>query len=243
MLIRAVSAGRGLQWLSEGFAFFRANPLIWIVNTMLLLVILSLLSLIPLFGSIAATLLQPVFAAGLLKACRDLDRGGELRIDHLFDGFREKTKPLLIVGLVLGLAWIGPFVIWVAATIGSGLFGSALVEAADWGVGSTSLAPETAMLSMLLGLSAILLLSVPLAMAGWFAPALVMFRDIGAGAALKASFVGCLRNMWPFIAYSVLLLFLIILALIPFGLGLLVLAPVLLGSVYAGYKDVYPDGP
>jgi uncharacterized membrane protein len=59
------------------------------------------------------------------------------------------------------------------------------------------------------------------------------------GTALKASFFACLRNWLPFLIYSLVLLFLGMVAAIPFGLGFLVLIPVLAGSVYTAYRDIF----
>ncbi len=242
MLIQRVVEGRGLSWVTEGFALFRAAPLLWMVVSLLFLAVLSLLSMVPLFGSIAATLLQPVLVAGLLQGCRDLDRGQELRIEHLFSGFSEKTKPLMMVGLLLGLASIGVVLVLAAAVFGTGVLGSAMMDSADWADGMPQLT-DRATLGVLFLLTLGLLLSVPVAMAGWFAPALVMFDDVDAWDALRASFIGCLRNVWPFLIYGIALLLLLFIALVPFGLGLLLWIPMLFGSLYVSYNDIYRSVP
>jgi uncharacterized membrane protein len=76
-------------------------------------------------------------------------------------------------------------------------------------------------------------------MATWFAPALVVFHGMGAGAAMKASFLGCLKNILPFLLYGVVLFVFSILASLPLLLGWLVLGPVLAASVYTSYRDIY----
>lgn len=243
MLIRQVSAMRGLRWVCEGFALFRAAPLIWVVDVIAFAAVFILLSAVPFFGSIAATLVQPVLVAGLLAGCRDIERGNELRIEHLFLGFREKTKPLLMVGLTLGLASIGMLLALIAAVFGTGLLGAALTDTADWTEGFSRLSDQGVLLGALFVTCLAMLLSLPLAMAAWFAPALVMFHEIEAWDALKASFVGCLRNMWPFLVYGVALFVLLVLALIPLGLGLLIWTPLFFGSLYASYNDVYRETP
>ena len=73
-----------------------------------------------------------------------------------------------------------------------------------------------ALLAVLLGL----LLGMPLMMAFWFAPALVVLRNDEPLAAMKASFDACLRNMLPMLVYGLLGLVFAIVASIPFGLGL-----------------------
>ena len=96
-----------------------------------------------------------------------------------------------------------------------------------------------ALLTMMLGVLVALALLVPVMMAIWFAPALVMFHDKGAVDAMKESFTGCLRNIVPFLVYGIVMMVLGVLAAIPLGLGWLVLGPVLAASLYTSYKDIY----
>jgi uncharacterized membrane protein len=93
--------------------------------------------------------------------------------------------------------------------------------------------------SILLAALIMLALALPLYMAVWFAPALVVFHSLGAIDAMKASFFGCLKNIVPFLIYGIVGLLLGIVASIPFGLGWLVLGPVTIASAYVGYRDIY----
>jgi uncharacterized membrane protein len=56
---------------------------------------------------------------------------------------------------------------------------------------------------------------------------------------MKASFAGCLKNMLPFLLYGIVLTIAGVLASIPLGLGWLVLGPVIVASIYTGYRDIY----
>ena len=91
------------------------------------------------------------------------------------------------------------------------------------------------MLAMLVSLA----LSVPLFMAIWFAPALVFFNNMQPVDALRASFNACLKNTLAFLVYGLIVLVLMFFAALPAGLGFLVLIPVLSGSVYASYRDIF----
>jgi uncharacterized membrane protein len=82
-------------------------------------------------------------------------------------------------------------------------------------------------------------LAVPIYMALWFAPALVVLRETPPIEALKQSFRGCLHNIVPFLVYGVVVTVLSIIAVIPFGLGLLVLMPVIMASVYVAFCDIF----
>ena len=88
-------------------------------------------------------------------------------------------------------------------------------------------------------LLAMLPVVIVMLMALLFAPALVVFEDVRPLEALKSSLIACLRNIRAVLLYGVLGLALMILGLIPFGLGLAVVGPVVTASVYAAYRDIF----
>src|SRR5262249_44431553 len=83
------------------------------------------------------------------------------------------------------------------------------------------------------------LVSIPITMARYYAPALVALRGLSPIDALKNSFLGALKNVAPFIVYSLVAMLFAILAILPCGLGLLVYIPVVIASVYVGYRDIF----
>lgn len=230
---RTVAAGRGWDWIVEAFALFRLQPGIWILTAVVLGVIFIVISMIPFLGSFATALLFPIFGGGLMLGCKDLDRGGPLEIEHLFAGFRQKTGDLVLVGAFNLIGWV-VIVFAVVAVIGGGVFMGVM----RGGIEGAGLSIASLLIAMLLVAG----LSVPLYMATWFAPALIVLHDLAPGAALKASFFACLRNWIPFLVYSVVLLLLCLAAAIPAGLGFLVLIPVLAASVYTAYRDIFCAG-
>ena len=227
---RAVGAGQGWTWIAEGFGLFRKAPGIWIAAVVILFVILIVLAFIPLLGAVATFLVMPVFVGGLLLGCRALQGGGELELAHLFAGFKEQTGNLIVVGALAIGAWI-IVMVPVVLIVGTGavmalLRGDAAGAAAMGG-------------GVLLAWLVALALSIPIYMALWFAPALVVLRGMAPVAALQESFFGCLKNILPFLVYSIVLMVLGIVASIPLGLGWLVLGPTLIASVYVSYRDIF----
>ena len=226
---RSVASGRGWGWIRDGWGYFRRQAGMWIVLAVIFFFLVIAMSLVPLLGWLASTLLVPVFVAGLMTGCQHVSRGGELELAHLFAGFRRNTGQLMLVGLigfVLTLAAMIPMFV-VGAT--AGIFAGAGVETPFpvLGIG--------AVISMLLGLA----LLVPISMATWFASALVMLQDHSAPRAIGQSFRGCLKNIVPFLIYGVIVFVLAMVAAIPFMLGWLVLAPLILCSVYTAYRDIF----
>jgi hypothetical protein len=230
---RAVGAGQGWAWIADGFGLFKKAPGIWIALVVILFVILIVLAFIPLLGAVATFLLMPVFIGGLILGCRALQGGGELEVGHLFAGFDKAHAGNLIV---LGALAIGGWVIVmlpVIAIVGAG----AVVGLLRGDAAGVAAMGGSLMLAWLVALA----LSIPIYMALWFAPALVVLRRMAPVPALRESFLGCLKNIVPFFVYSIVFLVLGILASIPLGLGWLVLGPVTVASVYTAYRDIFGD--
>lgn len=230
---RSVPSGNGWQWIVDGFHLFQRSPWIWIVIMLLLVIISAVLSRLGGFGSLILVLITPVLSGGVMLGCDALMRGEPLQVGHLFAAFRAKTGPLMLVGVLTLVGWL-IIVLIVGLLVGFSMFSAIMAGSA---AGSSLLAAGalTMMLSFLLALA----LSVPLVMAIWFAPALVVFHDLSATDALKNSFSGCLKNIVPYLVYGILILIFGILATIPFALGWFVWGPTLFASVYASYRDVY----
>ncbi|HLF38555.1 MAG TPA: BPSS1780 family membrane protein [Burkholderiales bacterium] len=229
---RAVGAGQGWTWIADGFGLFKKAPGMWIALVIVLFVILVVLAFIPLLGAVATFLLMPLFVGGLMLGCRALQSGGELELGHLFAGFKTHTANLIVLGALAIGGWI-IVMLPVIAIVGAGaMFGMMRGDAA----GAAAMGGSF-VLAWLIAMA----LSIPIYMALWFAPALVVLRGHAPVAAVKESFLGCLKNIVPFLIYGLVMVVLGIVAAIPLGLGWLVLGPVAIASVYTAYRDIYGD--
>jgi uncharacterized membrane protein len=244
---RTVAAGRGLSWWVEAWRLFTPSVGPWIIVAVILCalaLIASAASLIPVIGqllALAGEILWPVLIGGLMLGCRAIDRGNPLLVAHLFAGFSQRTGPLIVAGaiytgilIVISLAIGGMMVALFGVSILSVLMGSADPS-------QTGVAFSSAVVAVLLGFLFFLLLLVPLLMAIWFAPPLIMLAGLEPIAAMKASFGACVRNVVPFLVYGLIGLVLMVVATLPFGVGWIVLAPVMVASIYASYCDIFED--
>ncbi len=233
---RAVGIGRGWGWLADAFGLFAASWGIWIVNFLILAVLIILMSLIPIVGALATSLLSPVFLAGFMVGCRAIDDGGKLEVAHLFAGFSRNTGTLVGVGALYLVATM------VAMVIAGGLMvlmGADMAALSESAAGMPDSGPQGAPLIPVLVMLIVFALFIPVIMAYWFAPALVVLHDRGVIESMVLSFKGCLRNILPFLLYGVIAMVLLVVASIPLMLGLLVMMPVLIASVYTAYRDIY----
>jgi uncharacterized membrane protein len=131
---------------------------------------------------------------------------------------------LYMVGIIVIV--LLAFVLGLGGGIGAAMMGG------DAGTGA---AVSSIMLGGLLGLA----LGTPLAMAIWFAPALVVLNELTAIQAMKLSFQGSLRNMLPFLLYGIIGFVLAIVASIPLALGWLALTPTMICSSYVSYREIF----
>ena len=234
---QTVPAGNGLQWIGDGFRLFGKSPGIWIVNIIILLVLSFILAVIPIIGGIAQNLLMPVMLGGLMIGCRSLEAGNGLQVEHLFAGFKEKTGQLVLIGVFMFVATV--IIVIVLVVLGFVVFGAGLMQSIGQGRAFSQWFISQGLPMMLMLVLLALALFIPLAMAYWFAPALVVFHNMEAMPAMRQSFLGCLKNFLPFLLYGIVMFVLAIVAAIPLFLGLLVLAPVGYATIYTSYKDIY----
>lgn len=227
---RLVDVGACFDWLRQGWALFAANPGAWIGSTVLLLVILLAISIVPVFGQIGANLLLPIFGAGLLQLCRVQSEGGQAEIADIFIGFRKNAGPLVMVGVIYVAGVFG--IAFIAFLLVSGGVLGGMITGKVAGVG---IALGGVMLATLL----VMVLSVPVIMATWFAPALVFFHHMKPLDAMKASFEAGVKNWLAMSIFGIILIIMTFFAMLPIGLGLLLLLPVFSGAVYASYRDIF----
>jgi hypothetical protein len=237
MQVMQVDAKQGWLWIVQGFALFRRVPLGWIILCATLLLVAATLSLIPVAGQFIFTLLSPVFLAGLMIGCKSLEQGEGLEFSHLFAGFRSNTASLITIG---GIYLVGQvLILGVFMLVGGDVLMGLLLEGKR--VDENELKSVSG--DMLSASLVALTLSIPLMMAAWFAPLLVVFEDMPPLEAMRLSFVACLKNIVAFQIYAVILVALTVLATMPYGLGLFILVPTLFTSIYVSFRNIFVDTP
>lgn len=225
---RTVAAGRGAGWLFDGFDYFKRHAGNWIAICIIGFVLMIVLNIIPVVNLLAG-FLTSVWVGGIMVGCKAIYDNQGLEIGHLFAGFQNKFGSLLGLSAIVMLASFGVM----AITLGS-LFMAALT-------GDTTSMSADDVMKMALGLLIALALLLPLYMAAWFAPCLILFGGEDVFTAMKLSFVACLKNFVPFLIYGIVMIVLIFIASIPLGLGMLVVGPMIFASVFISFKEVFVD--
>ena len=244
MTIEKVPASHGVKWLMQGFVLLRRSFFIWVLFVLLLWAMVFVSAKLPIAGLLLA-LLTPVFLGGLMLGCRALEKGAELEIAHFFAGFRNNTLDLITLG---GLYLVGNVVIAGLMYVIGGTAIQQIVAGQAQNIDPSMLTQVLgpALMALLVGMA----LSVPLSMAIWFAPLLVILANQRPVQALRDSFNACLKNMLPFLVYGLVILVPLVLFMAQFDLtnmernpGLWLIVLFMLPSIYTSYRDIFHDIP
>jgi uncharacterized membrane protein len=235
---RRVPAQHGVEWIRNGWRMFRQRPGVWVGLGLTYLVLLALLSAVPLLN-LLTLLLGPVLMGGTMFAYERARTTGDVQIGDLFAGFRQHSGQLVMIGLLtMVLTALGAVVLLLATGISGGTTGiSAEILTGRAAFTAGQLAHGS--LAELIGIAMYLLIFAAGIAANWFAPALVMLHNVTPYAAMKASLAACVKNWLPLLVYSIVLAVLLMIASIPFGLGLLLMIPVMLLSIGDSYRDIF----
>lgn len=235
------AAGAGIAWLKAGWGWFAPAAIAWMGMTAMVFLAILGVALLPHLGGRLVELLSPFLVAGYMAAARAAERGEPATFLHLGAGFAASSRiGLAIVGgiYLAGLLFIDLVI--------RQLGGEGLQQLADLAANQAAVDPQQVQTIVSQALPAVLvglLLLVPLVMATWFAPALILFEDFSAANALWWSLWACAVNWRPLLLYSLLVGVIGVAAmLIPLGLGLLAFLPVALCSTYAAYRAIFLPG-
>jgi len=233
---KKLTAGEGIAIIADSWSLFKKAPIKWIVAFALFFIIMMACNLLPIVGLVLSIFLPTLLAAGLHIGANEVSQGNAFRIGHLFAGFKQH------VGALIGLSFLYYVVVVAIMLAVFAMFGG--VEFFMSTLVGSEQDPETLInaykvfgLAYLIGLALLL----PVMAANWFAVPLIVLQDNGVFEALGKSFKTCFRNIIPLTIYSIVLLFLILVSMIPLGLGLLITFPMAFLTIYTGYRRIFTE--
>jgi hypothetical protein len=231
--VAELKAGRGAGWLGEAFNIFRRAPIAWIGLCSGWLIITLGLFLVPFIGGVIANFLQPVFFASFAIAAFKQAAGEPVLMGDLFSGFRRNVRALINLGALLLIAEIAIFAL--LAVMGLPVAGA---ENRDFTLKDYVESFKGKEWILLLGF----VLTAIVKGALWFAPQLIAFHDMGTTQAMRWSVYAAISNLGAMIIYGFSLAALMVVGIIPWGLGLFVVFPMMVISTFVGYREVFEAG-
>jgi len=232
--------GAGVFWLQGGVTLLRQGFLAWLGLSSAVLLALLMLGMTG-AGAILASFTGP-FVVALFMLAGDASRRGEPFSFLILPGqLRPKISPLFQVGLVNAVATLAASQL-ILMMAGSDL--ETILRLVD-AAGATGGGPNPEVLNQHLervmpALWTALLIILPVSMASWFAPALILFDDFSAGRALWWSLWTVLTNALSMLLFALLLGGGWLLAIIiPYGIGFMLFLPLLMAATYMGYRAIF----
>ncbi len=212
MRLNIVPASSGFAWFRAGLRTFWQQPLALAGLFFMFIALISVVSLLPVLGSVVSLALLPAATLGVMAATREAAQGRFPMPSILISAFRAGQQRARAMA-VLGAAYAACFLLVMGA--------SALVDGGQFAriylVGG-QLTPELVQSAdfqnaMWLAMA----LYLPLAMLFWHAPALVHWHGVTPLKGLFFSAVACMRN------FGALAVYLLSWVGLFFGVGLVVM--------------------
>lgn len=221
---------QGATWLKLGWQLFKQQPITWVVMV-LIFVVACVVGVSFTTGQFVVALFSPVFTGGIFLAMEKSARGERAQIEDLFSVFKHQQtlKQLLLIGL------IGMVVMALNSLIAHMPGNDYMISVGSRGQSHSDYTPIS--FGALLGR----VITWPWSLAVLFGVPLVAIKQQKALPALKSSLWVGLVHLICIVPFCFMVVLLIVVAVLPVGLGLLVLLPVLFCATYRAFAMIYSD--
>jgi MFS family permease len=217
--------GAGWNWLIQGIQLLRKKPkeMLILGNTYLFFILFMSL-LIPILGSVIVSTVSPAMGFGIMLAGYLGQKGSHVGPKLLFSAFTPENRKYLQSLIILGAAQTACFVlISLLAHLLLGTQPTITVE--DWE--KADLKTNTVLIEYIaLRMAFVSLASMPVLLAFWFAPVMIVWHNMKPLQAVFSSSVAVWRNKNSFFVYGIGLM-LMSLALGALSIGLTLLSTLL----------------
>ena len=257
MAIQESSTKTGISWVKESVDLFKTAPRKWLSLALAYVGLFMMLPSIPSlqFFAFVSILIWPVFLAIAIMMYRNADIKKEQNFSEIINIIQPKLKQLIALGGACLL-----YAALVSFVLNSDIKG--LAELAQNKTNMTESQMIVFLQKMFPFLLKFTLLLIPLMMATWFSPMLIVFNNYSFVKALKSSVAGSLQYMialgvsWLLLTLGIMALMLIVgivagivsslvpvlgqmlMSFVVFGCLLLATA-LMLAFQYVSYRDVF----
>ncbi len=227
MQVGNVSAARGVEWFKRGWTIFAKDMKNWVLMALVLGVGAFVLEILPIIGQIAMCVLMPALLGGMLYAAKQASSGAPVKLEYLWMLLTDaqKRNQFLALGGIVFAAVVTVGIIS-AAFVGDSLLRGA--SSGFFGIGFGGL-----LFLFIMGFVFFVLFS--------YTPALMIFRNLSLFDALQACAKTASTQVVPLLVFFLIYSILAVIASLPFGLGWLVLLPIMAGAVYTSYTELFTE--
>jgi hypothetical protein len=252
---RIVPALNGILWIKRAITLFRIAPAVWLSCSMIMiftyLLLLALVLIVPIFLPLLF-IASAIFTGGLMLGCHQLHQHQQFSVGSLLSGYRSHASSLVVTGLFY---FFGTLLSCVLALSVAQSLGYEVDIANINAIATNEVEAQKFVESLKIPMLLMMLFLVPVFMAFWFSPALVVFFNETPLRAFKKSLLACASNLVPFLVFGLCaivalgilsaLLNIIATAIPALGIMLnfafqLLFTSLSIASIYAAFDDIFP---
>ena len=246
MKLNIVTARTGLTWVKLGISTFFKQPLALAGLFFLYMAAMWALGRIPLVGSAISAVLVPATTLGMMVASQQAASGKFPMPTVLLSAFRvgrERAKAMLLLGVLYAAGWLAAIAV------------AGLISPLPQDQAATTAAGQAQLGGFYL---VVTLISLPLSVLFWHAPALVHWHGVAPVKSLFFSMVACFRNIGALFVFglawsAVFLVALSASTLLAVAIGgqpmvervffpmIMLLAAMFSTSIYFSFRDSFVD--
>ncbi|MEQ3637736.1 BPSS1780 family membrane protein [Alcanivorax sp.] len=221
MAPRKISVGDAMSWIGKGHGMLSGHWGVVLGALVVTVLMTSALQAVPWLGGIAQVLLTPLLYAGIVNVFHRIDTENRSDFLDLFAPFSKRTSPLMMMAVAQIVALV------VAGAVLGGLF---------FLLGRDGSAAAMVVLGLLATLAMFAFMFI-----FYFTVPLIFLGQKGVVDAMKLSLDACLKNIIPFIVYTLVVSLILVVAAIPVLLGWLFVMPILAGAYYVSFKHLFVE--
>lgn len=239
MNINTLTFFQPLQWFKQGWEIFMHAPIQWVLMLLVFFALSIVLNFIPFIGPLALLIITPALWAGLFICADKANKQENFKVMDLFSVLQDSSirNPFLILGGISILFQITIWLLGMAGMLAGSHVGAMTTDGQMAGSDMGVLALSGGM--SIFGILLVLIIAITYTLAMVYAIPLLLFSKIGIKDALLLSLKAGFSNIVPMLLAGIIFFILIFIAMIPLGLGFLVLVPVSIGAVYTSYLDIF----
>ncbi len=243
---KVVPAANGFNWVKDAAELLRGNFVRWLV-LFLLYFILFLASNIHVIASLTFLLLNPVMWAGIFLAGASTVAKLEWTLGILFEPLKKNGQTLIRLGLLITA--VNYLIVLALFSHLSTIIDMEALEKVRLAMNETQdmtpffefFSDPVQVKDIMLAFLIALLVALPITMAGWFAPVLIMEKNLSVVQALKTSFQACSSNFLAFLIYGIIGFILLMFVVMTVYIGVIFVGPLFIASYYCSYEDIFPS--
>jgi uncharacterized membrane protein len=233
MAIAKVSAGRGPAWIREAIELVTDRPAVWIGGTAALFGLTLAFNLIPYVGWIFNRALQFIVIILALCFAHAQAQGADFNLDEALQRTKSRLLRLILMMVISTLLFFICALPLMGAIVAAG--GMELLMQQQ-----SSLPDLSFTMTLVLAFGALIsgLASTVAFAATSFTTPLILFQNQSISNALRLSLKAVKENLGALLLFALLIALLLIVCVIPFGLGLIFGLPTAMASIYVIYEEL-----